>query len=251
MTSSTAMRDQNDAEQPLLNSISDSERCIVVIEECPPEEPTWRAELSRLLHLALPIAATGVLAYTSRLITTAQVGRLSSLSLSRLALGQTVYNITGLSLVMGVSSGITTFVGQAHGAAEAAVKGVILQRGVLIALLTALFPLLGWAQVTGLLRLLGQLSDIAAGAAAYIHWACPALVLSAVNTCVENYLSAQQVVRPLVLVTLTSMSLTPLLNHMFMKACGWGFLGAALTTVVVQVVDSILLIIIAIWHNKR
>ena len=67
----------------------------------------------------------------------------------------------------------------------------------------------------------------------------------------QNYLSAQQVVRPLVLVRLTTMSLTPLLNHMFMKTCGWGFLGAALTLVVVQLLDSILLIIIAVWHNMR
>lgn len=59
---------------------------------------------------------------------------------------------------MGMSSGITTCVGQAHGAAEAALKGVILQRGVLIALLTALFPLLGWTQVTRLLGLLGGLT---------------------------------------------------------------------------------------------
>lgn len=57
--------------------------------------------------------------------------------------------------VVGIASGITTFVGQAHGAAESSLKGVILQRGLLIALATAVLPLLGWTQLSGLLSLLG------------------------------------------------------------------------------------------------
>lgn len=61
-----------------------------------------------------------------------------------------------LPSVVGVSSGITTFVGQAHGASQAAVKGVILQRGVMIALLTALLPLLAWTWAEGMLTALGE-----------------------------------------------------------------------------------------------
>lgn len=57
--------------------------------------------------------------------------------------------------VVGIGSGITTFVGHAHGAAESSLKGVILQRGAAIALLTALLPLTGWVQVNRLLQLLG------------------------------------------------------------------------------------------------
>lgn len=53
------------------------------------------------------------------------------------------------------------------------------------------------------------------------------------------------------LVTLISTSLTPLLNNIFIRTCDWGFMGAALTLVVVQLIDSTLKIVIAIWHNKR
>jgi Na+-driven multidrug efflux pump len=59
--------------------------------------------------------------------------------------------------VVGVASGITTFVGHAHGAAESRLKGLILQRGAAVAAATALLPLLGWTQLPGLLRLLGGL----------------------------------------------------------------------------------------------
>jgi hypothetical protein len=54
-----------------------------------------------------------------------------------------------------MASGITTFVGQAHGAAEAPLKGLILQRGAAVAAATAMLPLLGWTQLTRLLALLG------------------------------------------------------------------------------------------------
>jgi predicted PurR-regulated permease PerM len=54
-----------------------------------------------------------------------------------------------------MASGITTFVGHAHGAAESSLKGIILQRGAAVALATAALPLLGWTQLPRLLALLG------------------------------------------------------------------------------------------------
>eukprot|EP00879_Flechtneria_rotunda_P019601 GHRR01020594.1.p1 GENE.GHRR01020594.1~~GHRR01020594.1.p1 ORF type:complete len:397 (+),score=83.25 GHRR01020594.1:1177-2367(+) len=153
---------------------------------------------------------------------------------------------------MGIVSGITTFVGHAHGAAQSSLKGVILQRGAIIGLLTALLPLLAWrTQLPHLLHLLGQQDQIAAGASAYIHTASPALALQAINTSLTDYLSAQSVVRPLVLVTLTTMLLTPVLNHVYIYNAGWGFLGAALTVVTLQGLEFLLLVAIAVWHNCR
>jgi hypothetical protein len=58
--------------------------------------------------------------------------------------------------VIGIASGITTFVGHAHGASEAALKGVILQRGASITLLMAVLAVLCWTQVDRLLNLLGE-----------------------------------------------------------------------------------------------
>lgn len=97
----------------------------------------------------------------------------------------------------------------------------------------------------------GQQPSIASGAASYIHLASPALLLSAANYCLVNFLSAQSVVRPLVLVFATSACLTPALNHLFMRVAGWGYLGAAATLLVLQCVEALLLVAVAAWHNSR
>eukprot|EP00775_Hariotina_reticulata_P001640 gene1640-1982_t len=181
---------------------------------------------------------------------TARVGRLSSLSLSSLSLALTVYNITGLSLVIGIASGITTFVGHAHGASEADLKGIILQRGAVMTLLTAVLPVLGWTQVDKLLTLLGQEATIATGAAAYIRLVSPALLIAALNESIVNYLYGQAVVRPLVLVNLISTLLTPGLNQLFIHRWSWGYLGNASTVVVIQCAELLMLLGILTWHNS-
>jgi hypothetical protein len=97
----------------------------------------------------------------------------------------------------------------------------------------------------------GQQEVIASGAAAYIRLACPALLLSAGSYSLSNYLAAQATVWPLVGVAGVVMGLTPLLNHVFMKTAGWGFLGAAGTLVVLHAVELLLLLAAAAWHNAR
>ncbi|WIA21758.1 hypothetical protein OEZ85_000920 [Tetradesmus obliquus] len=247
--SSTAAEEQQqkDEEQPLL----ERPEFTLVTEDAVSADGRWSSEVRRLLHLAVPTSANGVLMYSSRLITLSQVGWRSSRGLSSLALAQTVYNITGLSLVVGIASGITTFVGHAHGAAESRLKGLILQRGAATALATALLPLLGWIQLPRLLALLGQQQVIASGAAAYIRLICPALLLSAGSFSLSNYMSAQAVVWPLVAVSGVTMSLTPLLNYVFMQLAGWGWLGAGGTMLAVHCVEVVLLAAAAAWHNAR
>ncbi|KAF8059751.1 DTX52 [Scenedesmus sp. PABB004] len=209
------------------------------------------AEARRLLRLALPSSATGVLAFCARLITTAQVGRLSGTALSALSLGQTLYNITGLSIVVGVCSAIATLVGHADGASEAALKGVILQRGAAVGLAVSLLPLAAWSQAARLLHLLGQPDVISRGAAAYIHTAAPALLLSALNYSLSDYLSAQRVLRPLVLVSGVTTALTPALNDAFIRRAGWGATGAGASLVGLQAAELVLLVAVVAWHNAR
>jgi hypothetical protein len=48
-----------------------------------------------------------------------------------------------------------------------------------------------------------------------------------------------------------TMALTPLLNHLFIRVAGWGFLGAAGTLLVHHCVELLLLLTAAAWHNAR
>lgn len=58
--------------------------------------------------------------------------------------------------VVGIGSGLQTFSGQAYGAHQWPLLGVILQRATIICWLTALLPLALWTQAHRLLLLLGE-----------------------------------------------------------------------------------------------
>lgn len=118
--------------------------------------PTHVCCPARLLRLAVPISLASTLGYLERMITVAQVGRLPAPQLSAMSLAQTFFNITGLSLVIGIGSGLDTFCGQAHGAAQPELLGVLLQRGVVLSLITAVGPLVAWGWAQQQLLLLGE-----------------------------------------------------------------------------------------------
>jgi hypothetical protein len=65
----------------------------------------WRLEARRLLALSLPLSVMSVLSYVGRAVTLSQVGALGALELSAVSLAGALYNVTGLSLVLGLASG--------------------------------------------------------------------------------------------------------------------------------------------------
>ena len=119
-------------------------------------------------------------------VTVAFVGRLDARSLSAMVLTSSVYNITGLSFVMGAASGAETLSGQVcllccgmrnvmphewnprrhstaafcvaqcYGAKNYGAVGVVLQRSLLIMGVTGLFVLLLWTQVHSVLIATGK-----------------------------------------------------------------------------------------------
>lgn len=65
----------------------------------------WRLEARRLLALSLHLSMMSVLSYVGRAVTLSQVGALGALELSAVSLAGALYNVTGLSLVLGLASG--------------------------------------------------------------------------------------------------------------------------------------------------
>lgn len=61
------------------------------------------------------------------------VGRLGSFEMSAAVLATTLYNVSGLSLLLGFASAMETFCGQAYGARNYKLVGVVLQRGMVSA----------------------------------------------------------------------------------------------------------------------
>lgn len=100
---------------------------------------------------------------------------------------QSLFNITGAVVVSGLSAGMETFCGQAMGAGNYKMLGVVLQRALLICLAAAApITLLLWRHIEGVLVALGQPPAIAAGAAQYLWRVAPALWLMALTECLKR-----------------------------------------------------------------
>lgn len=145
----------------------------------------------RLVQLAAPLAASHLLSFGLSLIGLGFAGRLGEHQLSVAVLASSIFNVTGLSPLMGFAGGMETLCGQAHGARQHAAVGAALQRALLLTALCALLIGLGWAHADALLMLLGQQPALAADAARFLLLSFPALLCAALFECIKRYLMAQ------------------------------------------------------------
>ncbi len=124
------------------------------------------------------------------------IGRLGPEQLSVSVLASSIYNVAGLSVALGLSSGMETLCGQAFGAGDYKTLGLVLQRAVLVCW-TFCIPVVALLMDAGpLLAHAGQDAAIAGQAALYLRLLLPCLFASTAAECMRKYLLAQQVVRP-------------------------------------------------------
>lgn len=73
-----------------------------------------RCSASRLTRLGGPISLQAALVFISSLVSLAFAGHLGKLSLSQAILATSAYNITGVSLLLGLASGMETLCSQVN-----------------------------------------------------------------------------------------------------------------------------------------
>uniref|UniRef100_A0ACD5ZZ51 Uncharacterized protein n=1 Tax=Avena sativa TaxID=4498 RepID=A0ACD5ZZ51_AVESA len=161
-------------------------------------------EVKRQLKLGLPIAFTNTLNSSILFVSLMFVGHLSDSEhiFAGTALATSFANVTGFSMMIGLSSALDTFCGQAFGAKEEASVGVHMQRAMLV-LITICVPVsVVWNFTEPILILIRQNRDVSAVAGSYIRWMIPALFGCALVQCQTRFLNNQRVVIPLILSSL-------------------------------------------------
>eukprot|EP00877_Chromochloris_zofingiensis_P013278 jgi/Chrzof1/8203/Cz03g01120.t1 len=141
----------------------------------------------------------GMSATSLQLITTTYIGHVNSpTALSSLVLANTVYNVTGYSIVSGLASAMETLCGQAYGAGNYGMLGIVLQRAQLACSTLCLPVILAWSTgiIGKLLIAIGQPEGIVLPATRYLSYLPPALLLSVVSETTAQYLLAQNVAVP-------------------------------------------------------
>ncbi|XP_071679101.1 protein DETOXIFICATION 16 [Lolium perenne] len=161
-------------------------------------------EMKRQLKLGLPISFTYVLNLSLVFVALMFVGHLSDSQhvFAGTALATSFSFVTGFSMMIGLSSALDTFCGQAFGAKEEASVGVHTQRAMLV-LITICVPVsVMWNFTEPILIFIRQNRDVSTEAASYIRWLIPGLFGYALVQCQTRFLNNQRVVVPLMLSSL-------------------------------------------------
>ncbi|KAG2496485.1 hypothetical protein HYH03_005310 [Edaphochlamys debaryana] len=197
-------------------------------EHAPSALSLLRQELMRVLALALPTSSVDVVSFLASLVGLFQVARLGTAELSALTLGSTLFNLTGLSWAVGLTSGMDTLCGQVYGAGLYGAVGLLFQRAVLVCNLACLPAYVLWSRAEWLLLAMGQPPAASRLAAGYVRTAAPCLALSTTKFCCRAYFTAQGVVLPVTIITFVCTLLAPLYNYAFITWLEGGLNGAAL-----------------------
>ncbi|KXZ54974.1 hypothetical protein GPECTOR_3g140 [Gonium pectorale] len=165
-------------------------------------------------------------------------------------LGSTLFNLTGLSWVVGLTGGMDTLCGQVYGAGMYGAVGVLFQRAVLVCLIMGLPSYVLWWQAERLLVLLGQHRTVSRLAASYVQRAAPCLALSTIKFCCRSYFTSQGVVLPVTLMTFAVTMLSPFYNYLLITRLRLGLPGAAWAYVACEATSVALLAAAMAGHTR-
>lgn len=182
--------------------------------------------------MALPITAMNLLVYVRAVVSVLFLGRLGSLELAGGALSIGFTNITGYSVLNGLSSGLEPVCSQAYGSKNWDLLSLSLQRMVFI-LLTAIIPIsILWVNLESIMVFMGQDREITATAAEYCIYSLPDLLINTLLQPLRVYLRSQGVTKPMMYCSFVAVIFHVPLNYVLVVVVGWGVKGVAVASVV-------------------
>ena len=154
------------------------------------------------------------------------VGSLGPDEIAGAGMGFMVGNVSGISIIIGFSLGLPPLASQSYGAGSFERCGLLLQRQLLLHLMVVVPPIAAmWWWSEAILLTLGQPPAIAALTAEFLLMRLPSLPLLCVSEDLSNFLKAQRVMVPtMVLMLVTNLASIPL-SWYFIADCSRGGLG--------------------------
>lgn len=159
------------------------------------------------------------------------LGRLGDLALAGGSLAVGFANISGYSILSGLSMGMEPICGQAFGAKRYTLLGLSLQRTVLLLMLTSLPIALLWVNMKTILLFFGQDEAIAQEAQSYLMYSLPDLFAQSLLHPLRIYLRTQSITLPLTFCAALSILLHIPINYFLVTKLSLGIKGVALSGV--------------------
>ena len=185
-------------------------------------------EVKKLLDLSGALVVSSLASFLVPVMTMAFVGRNTTKSeLSVVALASSFFNVTGYAAIVGSLGALETLISNAHGANSHALKGVLLQRAIVITLMMCVGVIVMWTRMYDIMILAGQDPALARSAAEYLLHISPSLVFLAAADAMKKFFTCQSLVVAPTVAAVVSTVLTFFYNWLLIVVWKLELRGAA------------------------
>ncbi|CAG5873705.1 unnamed protein product [Menidia menidia] len=194
----------------------------------------YKNEMIKFIKLAGPVVISQMMSFLIGFVSMVFCGHLGKTELAGVALAIAVINVTGISIGCGLASACDTLISQTYGSGNLKYVGVILQRGILILLLSC-FPC--WAVLINtqpILLAVRQNMEVARISQQYVKIFMPALPAAFMYQLQGRYLQNQGIMWPQVLCGAMGNVLNAVINYIFLNVLDLGFTGSAAANAISQ-----------------
>lgn len=203
------------------------------------------SELNTQRGIALPLVAMNLTWFAKTATTTAFLGRLGELQLAGGTLGFTFANVTGFSVLSGLSAAMEPICGQAFGAKNFRLLHKTLLMTTLLLLSVSVAIAFLWLNVDKILIHFGQQEDISIVAKRYLSCLLPDLVITSFLCPLKAYLSSQSITLPIMFSSALALAFHIPTNIFLAKSKGLEGVSMA-----VWISDLIVVILLVIYVVK-
>ncbi|KAL3505707.1 hypothetical protein ACH5RR_031089 [Cinchona calisaya] len=172
-----------------------------------PTMPEVMDELKKMMDSGFPIFAIGLSNYLKNMILVVCMGRLGTLELAGGALAIGFTNITGYSVLSGLSMGMEPLCSQAFGSKNLSIASLILRRTILMLLLASLPIGLLWINLKPMMLSLHQDPKVVHIASIYCRFSLPDLIANSLLHPIRIYLRSKGITWPLLWCTVLAIIL--------------------------------------------
>ncbi|KAJ3676496.1 hypothetical protein LUZ60_003908 [Juncus effusus] len=187
-------------------------------------------ELLALTQIVWPVVVTGFLLYSRNQMSMLFLGHLGATQLAGGSIAIAFANITGYSVLKGLSTGMEPICGQAYGAKRWSVLSQTFQKTVLLLLITTIPVSLLWIYMEPILLFFYQKPEILAPAKEYILFSLPDLFAQAFLHPMRIFLRTQNITRPIFICATMGLVLHLPISYFLVISLGLGVKGVALAS---------------------
>ncbi|RDX99661.1 Protein DETOXIFICATION 9, partial [Mucuna pruriens] len=202
-------------------------------------------QLKKVSLMAAPMVAVTVSQFLLQVVSLMMAGHLDQLSLAGVALATSFADVTGFSILMGMTGALETQCGQSFGAEQFHKLGNYVVCAIVSLILTSVPISIIWIFMDKLLFFLGQDHAISLVAGKYCIWLIPALFGYAVLQALIRYFQTQSLIFPMLVISVIVLVLHIPICWVLVFELRLGQNGAALSIGISYWLTVILLIVYA------